>query len=225
MTGNRKQLLTVTLTILTVLCIGISSGLAYVCDNGAGTGYEEGDPPSGTSAYLSSLTIESYIEAGAGYFLKAKEETDALLKMVELQNAEGVNLVEMRNTVESALISMHLAQESYNALVAKAESTPYNNTVIDTLNQFNYIGFGQDNQLNGFVLSQVEGYLKNGDITGIFKRKIPIFTGIVSSLETAKADLEKNVVPDVSGLWKLNETFSEMSLFGSYVARVFHEIN
>jgi hypothetical protein len=224
MTEKNRSIIKNIFIILVVLGISFVPGNAYICENGAGSGYEEGNPDGGTASYLASMSIESYIETGAGYFLKSKEDTGALLRMVELQNVEGVNLEEMKNATQSALNNIQASLDTYNALVGKAETTPYNSVVIEKLNQFNYEGFAQDNQINGFVWTQVEGYLKNGDITGIFKRKKPVFEDMIAAFETVKSDLENNVIPDISGLWEINETFSEMSLFGSYVARVFHEI-
>jgi hypothetical protein len=217
--------MSVILACFVVLGLGIDSGFAYIADNGSGTGYKEGDPPDGSDSIASSQVIESYIETGAGHYLKTKEAVGALLDMVEKQDTQGIDLEMMTTTVDNALTEMGLSIDAYNALITKAESTPYNEMVIGKLNTFDYNGFMLENGLNDVILGQVEAYLKNGDITGIFKRKIPIFNGIVSALQAVKADLDNGNAPGLTGLWNMNDTFSEMSLFGSYVARIFHSID
>ncbi|MCP5051245.1 MAG: hypothetical protein GY940_29035, partial [bacterium] len=215
MSANKKLFMAIVVVCLMIFVVSVNPGFAYIMENGAGTGYENDDPPDGGTAVASSASIEDYIEQGVGYYLKAKEDVDALLSMVELQDTQGVDLEEMKQVVDSALTNMDNAMSTYNSLINKAESTPYNDEVISTLNGFDFNGFMMANNLNGVVLGKVEDYLKNGDITGVFERKIPIFTGMVSSLNAMRAGLDNDIIPGVSGLWELNETFSGMSLFGS----------
>ncbi|MCP5045543.1 MAG: hypothetical protein GY940_00105, partial [bacterium] len=162
---NKKLSVAMVVFFLVVFVVSVNPAFAAILENGAGTGYEDDDPPDEGTAVASSNTIEDYIEQGAGYYLKAKEDVDALLSMVELQDTQGVDSDEMKQVVDSALTNMERAMSTYNALINKAESTPYNDEVVSTLNGFDYNGFMTEHGLNSVVLGEVEDYLKNGDIT------------------------------------------------------------
>ncbi|MCP5048606.1 MAG: hypothetical protein GY940_15660 [bacterium] len=216
----------VLLFVLAALTLNVNPAFARIDSNGAGTGYGGGDPPpEGGTAYDGSITIENYIEVGIGYYLTAKGDVDGLLAMVESQGNESVSLDQLRTSVESALANMGNAVATFDELIEKAETTPYNPHVIAILNEFDYDGFGLNNGLNSVIFAEVEGYLKEGDITGAFKRKRTDFHAITTALNGIKSEIENNNVPGLPGLWEMNETFSGSSLFGSYVARVFKEIN
>ncbi|MCP5103403.1 MAG: hypothetical protein GY950_08490 [bacterium] len=225
MKREKTSAMLVVFFVLVAVVVVVSPGFALIDSNGAGTGYEGGDPPGGTSSYASSNGIEYYIEEGIGYYLGAREKTDALLRMVESQSTQGVDFNELKTAVDGALDNINSAAATFGGLIQKAESTPYNSSVISLLKEFDYDAFGLENGLNGIIFSEVEEFLKSGDITGVFKRKHSDFLKIAALLNPAKNEIYDNRIPGVSGLWELNEVFSESSLFGSYVARVFKKIN
>ncbi|MCP5051105.1 MAG: hypothetical protein GY940_28330 [bacterium] len=225
MPGKKNKTITGAILFLVICLFGFNTSFAYIYDNGAGSSYTVIIIPEGDASYSGSNTIEDYIKQGAGYYLKAKEDFDRLLEMVEAQDAEGPDWEEMKRVVDSALTNMNNAANVYNTLINEAESTPYDNDVVAILSEFDYNRFMISNGLNSIVFGKVESYLKNGDTTGVFKYKIPVYTEIVSALNVVKADVYNESMPGLTGLWNLNETFSECSLFGSYVARIFHEIN
>jgi hypothetical protein len=208
-----------------ILFVAVMPGFTRICENGAGTGYDESQASEGAAVGDIKLSIEDYIERGAGYFLMAKKEVDTMLRMVELQNINGLSIEELKAVTDRALDYMNRALDTYSVLVRRVEATPYDSRVIARLKQFDYNAFGKQFRLNPDVFNKVEGYLKNGDLNGIFKRKIPIFSKILELLKEAKSDLNNNNIPKLNILWTLNETFSRSSLFGSYVARVFQSLN
>ncbi|MCP5047387.1 MAG: hypothetical protein GY940_09470 [bacterium] len=221
-----KQKRIVLLFVLAVLALNVSPAFAYIDSNGAGTGYGDGDPPpGGGTSYAGTYSIEDYIETGIGYYLDAKGDVDGLLAMVESQDSGPVSSDQLRTAVESALGNMDYALVTFNELIGKAEATPYNPNVTAILNEFDYNGFGLGNGLNSVTFAEVEGYLKQGDITGVFKRKRADFLAITTALNSIRSEIDNNNIPGLPGLWELNETFSGSSLFGSYVARVFKEIS
>ncbi len=224
MVGGKKLARIVAVFVLVVLVVSVSPILAFVEANGSGTGYGGGDGPDGSSSYTGYFTIENYIEIAAGYYLKAKRDVDGLLAMVELQDIEGVWPEDMREAAESASDNINNALWAYDLLIQKAEATPYNSAVISTLNGFDYDGFMLEQGVVGEVFSEVKGFLKEGDITGVFKRKHSDCLKIAALLNSVKSEIYENNLPGLPGLWKLNRTFARSSLFGSYVAMVFFEI-
>ncbi|MCP5049317.1 MAG: hypothetical protein GY940_19260, partial [bacterium] len=181
-------------------------------------------PPEGGTAVASSSTIEGYIELGGGYYLKAKEDVAALLGMVEMQDTEGIDLEERIITLDSALSNINSALETYDLLIGTAESTPYNGEVIGKLNQFDYYNFMVANGLNSAAFGKVEDYLKAGDITRSYKHSRAMLNGLRNSLNDLKDTMGASGELDLAALLELNESFSEFSLFGSYITRVFYAI-
>ncbi len=222
---KKKAATMIAAIFIMIMMIGVSPGYAVICENGAGTGYDESNVPEGSAAGNPELSIEDYVERGAGYFLMAKKEVDTMLRMVELQNIEGLSIAELKAVVERALNHMNHSMNAYTILISRIENTPYDKGMISRLKSLDYKGFMVQNRLNPDIFKKVEGFLKNGDINGIFKRKTPIFLTVINLLKEAKADLGKNNIPKLPVLWSLNETFSQSSMFGSYVARIFQFLN
>ncbi len=215
-----------TFTIFPVLLIGIFIVLfqmnvySYINNNGAGKGYD-GD---GKDAAVMNITIETYIRQGAVYFLDANSEIQTLLKWVELQDIQGVDMEQLTLVLDSAAVNMKNAVATYEQLIREAEITPYNQSVQAALKSFNYDSFMLENQLNQTLFQQVKEFLKKGDITGVLKRTHSGFTGILEMLHSLKQGISGGTLPDASVFRRLNETCAEVSLFGSYAADVFSAI-
>jgi hypothetical protein len=216
--------------ILTVcFCIFIINlNTAYGCiwQNGAGGGYEGGgdggDGLAGTTAI--NNTIEYYITLGAGNYLNAGSDFQIFLKMVEMRDIRGIDILALKKAAGSSLVNMKNAAVIYMLLVKQAEVTPYNEAVIAVLKDFDYHSFMLENGLNPVVFAEVEGYLQKGDITGLLKKVHTDLTEITAMLKAVNEELTLNRVPPLPDLWRLNETFSRVTQFGSYTARVFSAV-
>jgi hypothetical protein len=218
MKANLRFLFVVLLVVLT----NLNQGSARIDCNQAGSGYEEG---STGNSITQIYTIEDHIVLGGSYSLKANSNVQELLKIVELKDVEGVNFDEVRGVVDGALENLVNAVKTYEALIARAEATPYNINVINRLKEFGYDEFRMTYGLNRVVFDRVEDYLRKGNITGVFKYKHAGLNDILALLTTVKSEIDQNRLPDLSLFWQLNEKFAGLSLFGSYVARVFYVIN
>ena len=144
---------------------------------------------------------------------------------MELQDLQDINYACLQDIINSAVVNIEKAVETYSNLIKKAEVTPYDETVINKLMVFDYKGFSEENGLNSIIFAECEEFLKTGDITGLFREVHADLKDIAGVLEEIKEEISKNSVPKIPGLWKLNEKFAYTSIFGSYVARVFNEIN
>ena len=211
-----------------IVCIGIfiiNLNTAYGCiwHNGAGGGYDDGgdggDGLAGTAAI--NHMIEYYITLGAGYYLSAGSNFQSFLKMVEMQDIQGIDILTLQKAAGSSHINMKSAAYIYMLLVKQAEATPYNEAVIAGLKDFDYNTFMLENGLNPVVFAEVEGYLQKGDITGLLKKVHTDLAELAAMLKAVNEELTVNRVPPLPDLWRLNETFSRVSQSGSYTARVF----
>jgi hypothetical protein len=188
--------------------------------NGAGGGYDEG----AGILEIGDQSIESYIIAGAGYYLDANSHIQTLLKMMELQDTPGIDYNTMQLVVENALTNMEKAKATYEKLIQKAENTPYNQAVLERLKDFDYDAFMQENSLNTVLFEAVRQKLQPGDITGIFKSTYSDFNDMIDMLDEINLAVSQNKLPGLSIFWQLNETLARSSTIGSYVVRVFAEI-
>lgn len=194
--------------------------------NGAGGGYDgggEGESPGIQSGQYQ--TIEYYIQAGSSYYLEANSHVQTLLKMVEQQEIQGINYTEMQVVVHRALNYMQMAKEIYERLICKAEATPYNETVLSKLRDFDYESFVQNNGFNPILFDLVRHYLQNGDITGMFKRTCSDVRGMIELINITREAVSQYRLPEISIFRQLNEMQALSSVFGSYAARVFSEIH
>jgi hypothetical protein len=71
----------------------------------------------------------------------------------------------------------------------------------------------------------LQSYLSRGDITGTFKRSYYNIYNIERLLVSIQTGLSSDNLPGLPVLWQLNELCADTTLFGSYAARVFYEIN
>lgn len=209
--------------IVTAVIVGVVfgvNGYGYIKLNGAGGGYGGG----GESAAGTGGAIEGYIIEGAGYFLGANSDVQALLRLVELRDLQGMDTDEYKGVLESASANMEKAVEAYGRLVGAAEITPYDGTAVERLKAFDYKGFLRDNGFNAVIFGEVQGYLGRGDITGVFKETYADCKAMACLLEEMRDNAWAGNEPDIRVCRKLNESLAEMSLFGSYVAGVFEAI-
>jgi hypothetical protein len=192
----------------------------YICHNGSGSGYgNEGDGSSLTNP------VEALVIEGAGYFLQANTDIQLLLKQVELKDIDGIDNPGSMRVVNNALENIIRTRKTYKRLIKTAKSTPYNPLVMDRLKHFAYDTFMMDNRMNPVTFKELASYLSRGDITGTFKRTHTGICAIEKLLTRIKQELLGNRLPGIPVFWELNERCAGTSLFGSYAARVFQEIN
>jgi hypothetical protein len=224
---NRNLILKVFLVFSISIMVQINL-LSYIYHNGSGSGYEGGSGGSSLdTGKVSSISnsIEGYIIEGAGYYLKANAGIQSLLNLVELQDMNGTDDAEMTRSVIAALDNITRARETFAKLIETAEATPYNPVVIEQLNHFAYDTFMTVNTLNPVIFNELASYLSRGDITGTFKHSYAGLCSLEKLLISIKEGLAMNQMPLLPVLWQLNETCAQTTLFGSYAARVFYEIN
>ncbi|MCP5108265.1 MAG: hypothetical protein GY950_33070 [bacterium] len=221
MNVSKKLMMMLLIGMLTVI---LSTNVYSVINcNGAGGGYGDGGG-GGEKSVGTDGDIETYIVEGAGYYLAANTGVQALLRLVELQDVQGLDTGELAHVLDIAAVNIKKAVETYEKLIDAAEATPYNPLVQTALKEFDYNSFMITNRLNWVLFIEVKGFLQKGDINGVFRRTHAAFTRISAMLDTLGETIDQDKLPDIPLLLRLNEACAESSLFGSYVARVFAEI-
>lgn len=214
--------------IATILILFISmSAFAVIFCNDTPCGYEGNctNGSGGTSEIKSFYTnMNTLVVIGAGHFLESHSNFQGFLQKYELTELYGPDFFTLNKIIADAIIGMVQAADTYEYLVMIAEITPYNQVFIDNLKTFNYDGFQERFNLNNQVFQNTKRFLIAGDITGAYKSILIDIRVIIESLYSIKDSIDKNVIPDVSKVWELNQKYSDTLFFGQYMAMVCHKI-
>jgi len=193
--------------------------------NHSDSAFNGGDGTSSTEgANLTCFTIEELIIKGAEYFFKAHADINRLSENVEISDIYGADYYTLWWAVNSALDNMNMVRYYYQELQSKANNTPYNQVVINKLLNFDYDAFQEQNSLLKDVFSEVKGYLKNGDVRGVYSRTSAYFETLKNTLEAIQGELYAGQVPANAQMWNLNQVCTKAHMFGQYIARVFDAI-
>jgi len=221
---HKHQIFMVLMVIFTAFLF-VLNVYPFINFNGGAGGYGSGEGDSPGIQAVADQSIEYYIMAAGTYYLESSTQVQTLLKLVEQQDIQGVNYTEMQSVVNRALNYMQMAKDTYEQLIRKAEATPYNATFLAKLRDFDYKSFMGKNGLNPVLFDLVRLYLQNGDITGMFKRTYAEVTDMIDILYKIRESVSQYHMPDISLFRQLNEKQALSSIFGSYAARVFQNIN
>jgi hypothetical protein len=208
--------------LIIIVVLAQSNAFPIIMCNGAGGGY--GAPSGGEGLVCDSSSSENYIKIGAGHYLEAYSSILSFFNRVELAGENNRDFYQWQLILYKAITQVNQAEAAYDLLIQEAEATPYNETVLLKLKNFDYARFRVAFGLKIEVFQEVETYLKSGDITGVFKRIRASFKEIHSRLETLYAEVTQNKMPALVSLWDLNELCSSTLLFGQYVSRVFYAL-
>jgi hypothetical protein len=189
--------------------------------NGSGSGYDKGGKSGTTSIDESAAGIEGLITAGAGYFLRSQADFLIFLNKIELSALKGVNYLEIKTLLNSAVKNLEKAGEEYDSLVEMASAAPYRPKVLDQLKAFNYDGLLAEKGLNAVIFKDMEKYLKAGDLRGLHSRALADTVNILSMLYRLKPMIESGQFPVSEDLWRLNQAYAHAHLLGQYTSEVF----
>jgi len=169
-------------------------------------------------------TLKTYIVESAGYFLKSHATYQDFLSLVEMTDLNGVDYKEMRAILYSTVDNMEKAKASYANLKAAAEKIPNDPFVIDKLLKFDYDSFQVKYGLIEPIFEKVKSLLSKGDIAGLDNVMLANMDIILNQLYEVKNLVDKEQSPDISLLWRINQTYAEAQLFGQYMSEVFRDI-
>ncbi len=212
-----KLIINVLVACLIVSCLQLNM-FGYFLVNGSGeVGYSRNGQRNG-------LDMENYVIQGAGSFLNGYSNVQTFLAYYETQSTNGVDYNEWLIAIDNALYHMNNAVNVYELLIAEADTMPYNQESISALHVFDYPGFMQANSLNSEIFAECEGYLKQGNITGMYRHIHEKLQSIVSLLSIIQTDLSGNKMPGLMDAYALNEACLDLSMFGQYASRVFYTL-
>lgn len=179
--------------------------------------------PNGVTS-ISSITLRQLIADGGSHFFKSAGHINQFFSLVESSEITGPDYKALNKTLNATIYYMEQARLTYLQLKNLASVTPYNQEVIYKLLNFNYDSFQEETGLFPVIFEKAKGFLAMGNVTGIYN-ELHSYTGhILDLLYTIKKDLDSEIFPEISTVWKVNHKYSEVKLFGQYVAMVFYSI-
>ena len=220
---SRKKITAVTILVILLFTAIPINLFPIIFANGSGGCYGGGQGEGETAAVKNAGIIEYFVIEGAGYYLNAHSEILTYLNRLELSYGR-VDAYEWLPILDKALINMENAIAIYQVLIQMAEVTPYNETVIEKLKAFDYHQFMVENGLNESIFKEVESYLKNGDITGVYRRIYTKFQEMKGLLLSIRHDVSLYKIPPLPDNWRLNELCSLTLVLGQYMSYVFYSL-
>lgn len=164
--------------------------------------------------------IDGLVREAGRNFRRAASKFQRFLAIIEMSEIKGIDYKELKIILDDVIIDIMKAENQYEALLDVAEATPYKPEKISRLRKFGYKAFEQRKRLNPALFRKVGGYFKKGDVTGVFRHYSSRVSSILGHLKLVQVNVARSRMPRLKRLWKLNERFAEISLFGSYVSRV-----
>lgn len=171
-----------------------------------------------------SPSLESYVVSGAAGFLRSYSSMLLFLNKIELSVYNDLDYSELQSVLNSAIGHMNDAKSAYIDLNREVSLLPYDPEVVAALAAFDYNNYEKAKFSNPSVFSEVRGYLKDGNVKGIYQKILSDMEGILDKLSVLKATVDAGQFPALSDLYKINQSYSQAFLFGQYVAEVFMEL-
>lgn len=168
--------------------------------------------------------LKTYVEESAGYFLNSHSNFQALLNRMELADIKSIDYAELKEILYSTIENMEKAKAAYMNLKAASEKLPYNEVMIANLVKFDYDGFRVQFELIEPIFARVKSLLEKGDIFELDMAVLNNMDVILSKLYKMKVVLDKDQLPEIALLWRTNQAYAEVHLFGQYVSEVFKNI-
>jgi hypothetical protein len=214
------SLITISIIFL-VFTVNINAAMIANESDGA---YSPPPPSPNGMASISSITLHQLIADGGSHFFKSAGHINQFFSLVESSEITGSDYKALQKNLNAAIYYMVQARDTYLQLKNRAAVTPYNQEVIYRLLTFNYDSFQGENGLFPVIFEKVKGFLAAGNVTGVYNEFYSYTGHILDLLYTLKKDVDSEIFPDISNVWKVNQKYSEVKLFGQYVAQIFYFI-
>jgi hypothetical protein len=169
-------------------------------------------------------SLESYVVAGAGYFLDSYAHTLLFMRKLELGGENSTADPVTIQLLDSALSSIKQANLAYIQLKRLADTTPYHLPVIDALQKFDYENFCTLYGIEDKNFSRAREYLSKGDIRSIYGIMVNDTDRICRLLLQVKNQANAGTFPSTWDVWKLDQAYSGTERFGQYVSRIFDAV-
>ena len=212
---RKKIFLKISLCSLIIFILSASNLFSLICANWTDIAFNTENE---------KVLISPDIVTGASLFLDSHASMLLFSNRIELSEKDGIDFTQLNSIIDSVIEKMKNFNDIYTCLYEKTEDISYNESIISKLNQFDYENFSLERSLNTVVFERVKKYLQAGDMRGLYYRISNDSIKLIELLNKIKCELEEKRLPSLPDIWRTNQSFSEMYLFGQYASEVCREI-
>jgi hypothetical protein len=186
------------------------------------------------SPSIGQLSIDA-----AGFFLQSNSHFQLFLKNIEITplkescSIQGANQLQISNEsiiygilkklIDQSIENMEIARSIYFQVWQTSKNLEPNQVILQNLTQFDYRLISEEKRLISSIFSEVECYLKKGDMPGAFEKIYRDTDEILRGMKFLKSLLEANFI-DIPQCWHVNQQILISELFGQYISQVFSNI-
>jgi len=164
-----------------------------------------------------SLNIGDLQVQAAAAFLSSSSLYQKFLEKFEM------NVPEQSMVLDECIYQINIAEKMFTEVYIQSLKFKLNPQFVLNLKTFNYNYFCYTNELNIVVWAEVEEFLKKGDVFGIMKRIVCKTGQLRNEIEAIRQTMDKGE-PDILTIYKVNQHYAELGLFGQYMSMVFRII-
>ena len=214
-----KKIISLITILIVWLVFTVNLNALMAGNEGEGAYGGTGENSGGSAAAIGELIVK-----GGGFLFQSSADIDTFFNKIELAELSGPDYEALQTSLNAAIDHMEKARATYLQLKTLAAVTPYNQEVIYRLINFDYDAFQKENGLFPSVFARVKDFLSMGNVTGVFN-EFYLYTGqILDLLYTLKREVDAEIFPTLSTVWRVNQQYSGFKLFGQYAAQVFYRI-
>ena len=224
-----KKILIITLSLTFIMLLLMSNVMfARVFGNGSGCAFYPDECLTGTGGstglFYTGQNLGGLIIVGASYFTNSQSNYLEFLNKIEMSDLTGIDYQGFRESLLLSFENLEKATDTYSDIIATADKTPYKPDIIKKLKSFDYVTFQNKNCLNSIIFGWVTDYLKKGNVRGVYIKIHKEMESISTQLTVLKSMIDKDQFPEIATVWRINQMYNELLLFGQYAAQVFYEI-
>jgi len=142
------------------------------------------------------------------------------LNRVEISGRQAFDYNGAGLLASQTIKNLETLKSTYLLIIKQTAGVAYNTDVLKMLEAFDFEELIEKATLNPIILNEVKSYLIKGDANGIYYKIIGETEQLLNGLYDIRKQIEVGIFPDITGLWSLNQRYSNLMLFGQYVSMV-----
>ncbi len=170
----------------------------------------------------SDMSIAELEVLAASSFFQSQQDYKGVLGLVE-RSKQVSDTKTFENKLTAVNSSIECTIASYQKIFREIETLEKNESISYSLQMFDYKRFCEENELIPSIFEKVEELFKESP-ESVCWYMIDKMNEIKNQLEDMKTTLKKGLPIEIEKVWKVNQLFNKLDLFGQYVAMVMASI-
>ncbi len=216
--------------ILTVFCVTPAYPLVYMnyfCNNLL----PQCPPANNTQPPNTPQEVDQFQNENLAYlqakvaanFFEASGHWNIFLSKIEMIGVSRVDYIETNNILKKTVLKIEEAERILTRICIASRQYQVNASSKEKLTNFDYKWFCATHNLNQAVMSEVECYLRTGDILAVPDRIRENLAEIRNQIEGFRQSVERQE-PNIDEMYTINQNLLTMAFFGQYTSMIFREV-